>query len=490
MKKQIVIIILFVAVAINAELLQSGNWRSPYFLMAHEMGFAQESSNSGMFHDGIGNISMFDKALMPDSDKLLENHWFMEPQVGTGLFSDHTDLQDPWLFNLGLLNSISYKNILIRQTLHVDKMYEYDQYYPAHPDRAMRGRIEEAFIQMQWKHAMFRLGRMERNWGPFPDRSLFLSSNPYTYDAFEWQLQSKVFEFRHVFAVFPYKRSEWDTDGRQINRYFTAHALNIIAGKWITAGVFESIVFTREKGFPDFSYVNPFSIYTVTNTNMEGDGNLMIGIQWDIKPFFENISLKGQVAWDDFQVDDEIVTDKEPAHWGMDLGLYWRNPLPVNLKNSFKLEYNIQSKWLYTVPDANTAVGEHYAYLNKSLGFEKNDGYEIAAGYTIAGNKYWAGTVNAGFEKRGGNIPLSKWNDMTHTPGLPYDSIALPVEKTAKFGITVYGYFRDYVNMALTFNNEWVKNRDNLATSVYKYDPQIKAELSIHFSDLIIKLPD
>lgn len=491
MKKIPLIITLLSVVSVFAEQLPQGNWRQPYFLIAHEMGLAEKSSGSGMFHDGIGKLSLFDKSLMPDSGKLSGNHWFLEPQVGGGVFSDHPDSVDSWFYNIGILNSIKFRNILIRQTLHVDKKYEYDPYYPAHRERQFRGRIEEAFLQMQWKHAMFRLGRAERNWGPFPDRSLFLSSNSFTYDAFEWQLQASFFEFRHLFTMFPGNQSQWwNSDGKNMDRYFTAHSLNIILGKWMTIGAFESVLFTRDKGFPDFSYVNPFSIYTVINTNFEGSGNLMIGLQWDIKPFFENISLKGQVMWDDFQVDDEIVTDQEPAHWGMDLGLYYRNPLPIKMKNLFKLEYNYQSKWLYTVPDANSATGERYTLMNKSLGFEKNDGYEIKAGFTVAADNFWAASVDGGYERRYGNTVLSKWNDSFHTPGLPFDSADIPSEKTVHFGITLNSYFRNYVNMALTLDNRWIKNRHNIASSKYKYDPEIKVELSIHYSNLIIGLPD
>ncbi|NLD91167.1 MAG: hypothetical protein GX639_00720 [Fibrobacter sp.] len=487
MKRIMIIIVSFVA-TLAAETVQNANWRYPYYLMARDALAAEKSSVSDMFHDGISGVSLFDKSLWPDSVKMSHNHWYFEPQ-----FSSGGNYNDPVLGNeapleIGFLNSIVYHNVLVRQTLHVDKTYDYDQFYPAHPDRIVRGRIEEAFIQANWKHGMFRLGRTERNWGPFADRSLFLSSNPYTYDAFEWQLYSRIFEFRHLFTAFPLKHSEWDADG-EINRYFTAHVLNIMPAKWLTLGVFESLLFTRHGGFPDFSYVNPFSIYSVINTNMEGDGNLMIGVLWDIKPFTENIAFKGQVVWDDFQVDNEVVTDKEPAHWGMDMGLYWRNPVPLQLENSVKLEYNYRSKWLYTVPDANTRNGERYTYLGKSLGFAENDGFNVNAGYTVIGKNYWAASLHGGYGIKGENSPLSKWNDLQHTPGLPYEDTVTTEIRTATIGLTVNAYFRDYVNIAFTFDNVFTKSEIN-GVKDSDYEPRINATVTLHYSDLIIKLPD
>lgn len=490
MKKLLLLIIIFTITVSHAELLQKENWRFPYYLMASEMDYAENPSASGMFWDGTGSANLFENPLWQDSSRLRNNHWFFEPAVNGGFVSDHPDSQAPGQWKVTALNSITYKNILIRQTLHADKQYDYDVNYPAHKDRAARGRVEEAFLQVNWKYGFFRLGRMDRNWGPFADRSLFLSSNPYSYDAFEWQIQSSFFEFRHLFTAFPLEKSYMDTDGKQISRYFSAHVLNLILGKWATVGVFESILFTRDKGLPDLSLVNPFSIYTVINTNQEGSGNLMLGIQWKIHPFTDNISFRGQIVMDDFQVDNEIETDKEPTHWGMDMGLYWRNPIPLQLKNSFKLEYNLQSKWLYTVPDHNTDMGERYTYLKKSLGATENDGYRVSAGFDLIGKKYWAASLFTGFTVRGGNTPNSRWNDMTHTSGLPFDSVSLPVEKQVNCGLNFYSYFKDFANVRLTFDNRWIRNENNIKTTRYEYKPLIQAELSIHFSDLVIKLPD
>ncbi len=487
MKRIIFVGLLVAAASLQAELLQNANWRSPYYIMASEMGYVQKTG-SGMFWDGIGAVDLFETSFLLDNAKLEKNHLFFEPSINVGFFSAPPDTQDPQFWNIGILNSIVYKNILVRQTLAVDKKYEYDAYYPSHRERALRGRIDEAFIQANWKYGFLRLGRLERNWGPFADRSLLLSTNPYTYDALEWQIQSSFFEFRHLFAAFPYEKSNWDTDGRQTNRFLAAHALNFIFGKWGTVGLFESIVFTREKGFPDFTYVNPVSIYAVINTNQEGVGNLMLGGQWAIHPFGDKISFRGQLLLDDFQVDDKTATDKEPTHWGIDMGLYWKNPLPLKVKNSIKIEGNLRSRWLYTVTDDNFDNGERYTYLSKSLGAAENDGYRICAGLNMVSQRYYASSIYAAYEKNKGNTPLSRWNDRAHTPGLPYESY-VPEEEKFDCGFNFYFYFKNYADLRLSSSNVMVKNENN-RLSGYKFRPAVKAELSMHFSGFVLKLPD
>jgi hypothetical protein len=315
-----------------AQGFQLENWRQPFFNIASEFGYSG-TSPSRMFWDDISDATLFDSSIWSISKKLRLNHWYIEPNIAAGILMPSVEGQKPGFFHVDLLNNLKFHNITVRQTLDVDKRYEEDPFYPAHPDRGVRGRIEEAFIQMDWKYGFFRLGRQKRNWGPFADRSLILSTNPYSYDALEWQIHSSFFEFRHLFAPF-YKEKLFPTDnGLQTNRFLTAHSLNLIFGEWASLGISEAVLFSREKSFPDLHYINPVSIYTVVNTNQEGDGNLMLAFQWSVHPLVKFLTLKGQILLDDFQVDDELITDKEPTHYGLDLGFtgitHLKSPLSI-----------------------------------------------------------------------------------------------------------------------------------------------------------------
>lgn len=483
--------IVFAALTNSVSAVQLHNWREPLFLIAAEME-RTESSPSGMFWDDIRTADIFDRTIWPEKEILGSNYFFLEPSA-TGAFGPVAeDKDDDFYWKIGMLNQIRYRNLLIRQTLDVDKRYQYDSLYPAHRKRDVRGRIGEAFLQVDWKYGFFRLGRLNRNWGPFADRSLVLSSNPYSYDALEWQLHSSLFEFRHLFAPFHYERlNHRDTDDNSnVNRFFTAHSLNLMLGKWVTLGITESVLFTRKSDFPDLQYINPFSIYTVVNTNQEGKGNLMLSFQWNIHPLTEDISFRGQVAFDDFQVDDEVASDKEPTHWGLDMGLFWRNPFSITFPHLLKAQYNYRSPWLYTVTDNNANNGERYIYWGKSLGFQQNDGDRVSGGFSIAGDNYWAAEVELAFCREGGRDVLTRWNDNEtgNTRGLPSDS-SYTTQKAFEFNLKSIVYFKDYADLALKGSSMWVKNRDNIKGSDFEFIPSIQAELSIHFSDFKLRLP-
>ncbi|MBN1130958.1 MAG: hypothetical protein JXA71_18355 [Chitinispirillaceae bacterium] len=470
------------------------NWRAPYHLIASEMGLSA-SSPSTFFWDHLPAAPLFDSALWVSAEKERSNHWLFEPVAGLELETPAFTGGRYWSGYAGFLNNIRYRNLLVRQTLSVDKRYEDDPLYPAHPDRFARGRIEEAYLQLDWQYGMVRFGRMLRNWGPFADRSLLLSPNPYSYDALEWQVHSSLFEFRHLFAAFNQSPRPFVPDNLT-GRYFSAHALTLTLGRWVNVGVLESMVFRRDRGFPDFQYLNPFSLYTVQNTNQEGNGNLMLGFQWNVRPVVEKLSVRGQVALDDIQVDSDLPTDNEPNHWGIDVGAYWRDLLPLPLRNLVKAGYRRASEWLYTVPDNNSDAGEGYTFLGRSLGLPENDDDRLWAGVTVVGPNYWTGSAQFGYARKGEKTVLSRWRDSEegNTPGLPFDYLdaSFPsgtVERAAFFTLEALGYYKDLADLRIVIDNRFILNKGHVPGGSWAYDPRIAARLSVHFSGLHWTLP-
>jgi hypothetical protein len=477
-------------IAMTSSAVQYDNWRKPFFFAAARSGYIHTNSPSLMFWDDLSAAAVYDSLLWFSDSQINRNHLIIEPAFQFGYLKPVTSGYENNFLHGELLNEIRFHNILIRQTADVDSRFEFDDYYPGHRERSARGRIEEAYCQVDWKYGFFRLGRLNRNWGPFPDRSLVLSTNPYTFDAIEWQIHSSVFEFRHIVAAFPYEKTAWDTDNSSVwNRYFAAHSLSLMFGGWVTAGITETVIFTREKSTPDLQYMNPFSIYTVTNTNQEGEGNLMLAFQWDIHPFTKKVSLKGQLAFDDFQVDNEIATDKEPAHWGIDCGAYWYDPFTFKFKHTLYGEFTTLSEWMYTVPDNNSNRGERYIYLRKSLGYPENDLSRFIIGAQVIGSNYWLADAKVSYCEEGSHTPNSKWNELPDHPNIPHDSLPDIKEKTFSFSFNCRGYFRDYVDGWIGAGGSWKKNKNNIKTEKYSFDPIIQAGISVHFSDLYVKLP-
>ena len=185
----------------------------PFFVIASDFELSI-GAPSRMFWDNIESAVLFDSALWMGEAPPGKNYWLIEPAIiGEGAFHTVSAAEMPFSLRGNLYHEAQYRLLRIGQALNVDTRYRYDEYYPAHPDRFARGRIEEAFLQLEWSNGCIDIGRKQRSWGPFPDRSLILSDNPYSYDAVEWQFSGGFFEFRHLFAPFTVFRSGWDSDG-------------------------------------------------------------------------------------------------------------------------------------------------------------------------------------------------------------------------------------------------------------------------------------
>jgi hypothetical protein len=300
-----------------------------------------------------------------------------------------------------------------------------------------------------------------------------------------------------MFTAFPYSNSYIDAQGNSTYRYLTAHSLNFMFGRFGSAGITETMLFSRPSGLPDLQLVNPFSSYTVINTNGEGDGNLMLCLQWDVRPF-ANVSLKGQILLDDFQIDNKGPADQEPTDWGGDFGTYWSNFLHVKQLHTLSLEYRYLSRWLYNVSAADASLGQRYMYLGRSLGYPTDDGDCFNLSFFIAGTDFWTGTCGVRYMRQGENSLWTPWKNMSA------DSLVAPgalgyrteksfpsgtVESTFDLYVDARGYFRNYADIRLQLDNRWVRNKNNLATSSAVYDPRISVSASLHYCDLFVSLP-
>ncbi|HEX7511034.1 MAG TPA: hypothetical protein VF335_07020 [Chitinivibrionales bacterium] len=502
----------------SPQAVQLDNWRFPYYqegvLSGNERG-----SPSGMFWDDIGATSALSPILRPDSARFKSDHWILEPQFSyqaqtpDTLFIDSTGGAEHYVndrkqaqrsqvrgshFYGQLLNDIRYKRILLLQVLDVDSRNSDDVDYHGKTDRLAAGRIVEAYCRLDWKYGFFRFGRLNRNWGPFPDRSLLVSSNTQSYDAMEFQLFSSFFEFRHLFAAFPHDRSSIDAVGYSYDRYLAAHSLNIMFAGLGTVGIMETMLFSRGSGLPDFQLVNPFSLYTVINTNGEGAGNLMWGVQWDLHPdIIRKLCVKGQVIIDDFQVDNKTPMDQEPTHWGTDMGVYLADILPINFKHFFSLEYRYLSRWLYTVDPQNTAQGERYSYLGRSIGEPTNEGDRINFSFFMAAKNFWTASAGVSFARQGENSLWSMWKNFSKDSLIAPDALgyrsepAFPsgiVERTLDMYIDARAYWKNFADIRLRMDNRWITNKNNVSSAGATYDPMVSFTLSLHYGNFFVPL--
>jgi hypothetical protein len=501
---RIILCLLFILIPSFILAVQLDNWRLPYYTIASRLGYYSPSP-SGMFWDDMGQLrdsaAFLDRSIWPDGGHAAQNHWILEP-AGFGEVRNTSDyFGKNSRLGASLLNDIRYRGFLTRQVVDVDSRYLDDPGFIWVKNRGVTARIGEAFLQYGFKYGFVRIGRMNRNWGPFADRSLIFSANPYSYDGIELGLHSSFFEFRHFFAAFPDRALSLDLDTTGASRYLSAHSLNFLLGRFGSVGITESIVFGRKGGFPDLQYVNPVAVYFVNNTTGDGVGNLMEALQWNLHPFTDKVSLKGQLLIDDIQIDNKGPGDQKPNHWGADLGVFWSDFLPITLPHALSLEYRFLSRWVYTASDDNTANGERYIYLGKSLGFPTNDGDSTNLSFTIAGKNYWASQAGLSYKRQGQGTVLSVWHDdsLSQADPMKYARDALGyriepsipsgiVESAFDFYINLIGYYKNYVDVQATLHNRWVTNKGHVVSSL-TYDPQISVSLGLHYSNFFIKLP-
>ncbi len=486
----------------SAPAVQLENWRLPYYTLVEHLGLFT-SSPSGMFWDDLEqptSKTLFDSLLWPDSAKNSRNHWTLEPAASIGAGNEEQFLGKNAFFHFTALNDIRYGGFLARQVLDVDSRYFDDPGFIGLKQRVAAGKISEAYLQYNFKYGFLRFGRLNRNWGPFIDHSLFLSANPYSYDALEFCLTSPWFEFRHIFAAFSDNGLTMDLDTTGAHRYFTAHALNLILGKLGTIGVFESVVFSNYGGFPEFQYINPVTIYSANHTNGEAEGNLMVGFQGNLHPFTKNLSLKGQLLIDDIQIDNNGPGDQKPNTWGTDVAATWNHCLPIPLPHGLTLEYRYISRWLYTISDDHSAEGQRYTYLGNGLGFPTNDGDNFNLYFTLAGRKYWAMESGISFNRQGQGTVLTRWNDESDSSkalGIVPNTLGYRtepkfpsgiVESTSDIYITLFGQIRNILDLQFALHNRWVLHKDNIEAPL-KYDPLVSISIGVHYSDLFVTLP-
>jgi hypothetical protein len=463
------------------------NWRRPLYEIAARRGEFR-ASPSGMFWDDLGAAAILDTALWPDTAAYAVNHWTLEPALRIGMRDSAYVTGERGYVHVDALSDFRYRNLVVRTSLDVDQRYGDDPDYVWHKNRGAAGRIEEAWIMYEGARGFARLGRINRLWGPFLDRSILLSDNPFSYDAFEWQVHAPFLEFRHLFSAFPERAAARDGAEGGRTRFLTAHSLNFMFGQWAALGVSETVLFARARQ-PDWQYVNPVSIYSVINTNMEGAGNLMLGFAGWAHPFTKQVTLRGQVVFDDFQVDNEDAGDQEPMHWAYDLGATVVDPAPFPLRHHLTLDYRYLSKWMYTVSPGNTRKGERYSYLGRSLGEQDIDGDMLELRATVLGDNYWTVSLGGYRARQDTNTLGTDWRSPSgHSGSLGYrDETPLSQRDSLRvetgFFVEGIGYFRDYATLTLRLDNRWIRSRPNAALV---FEPRIEASITAHFSNFFL----
>jgi hypothetical protein len=253
----------------------------------------------------------------------------------------------------------------------LDNRLKVDPEFAGRQDRAVSGRVEDAYLGAQWKYGELFAGRLARSWGPGPLDGLQLGAYAYTYDHVYGRFGTDQLRLQTLLARLD------DTPGTfapEVQRYLAMHRL---AGRWrgLELAATETYVYSgTARGF-EWSVSNPLAPFLLTQYNEREEGNFSVGVE---AALHTRAGLYGlSVLVDDFQVDECDPLCAEPSSYGVTATA---EGIPFVGEQRLFASYTRISSLTYRTPEA----GERYAWQGVSLGRGFSDYEEARAGVDLA----------------------------------------------------------------------------------------------------------
>lgn len=323
-------------------------------------------------------------------------------------------------------------------------------------------------------------------------RSLFLldDSAPYLYA----KLSTKVWKLKYdnLFA----KITPQFFDGENNlggHKYFTAHHLSLEIFPWWNIGLFESVTFSREKGY-EAAYLNPIIFYRSLERSLGSPDKISLGVQTEFYPV-KNLSLYGQFLLNEFTA--EYFFKRGSGYWankwGAQAGLLYTNVATVN-NLDLQLEANFIRPYTYTHSEKDLSNIANYSNGNLPLAHTLGAGFmeflvqlnyqplpKLSFKYQ---SHFYKQGQDEGNENRGNNIFKSYQDNKPSIFGVTMiygpekeiwqQQINASYEIKANFYVDLGGYFR-------IENNELNNNN-----SLYQWGAYTRFRLNL-FKDVLSK---
>ena len=195
-------------------------------------------------------------------------------------------------------------------------------------------------------------------------RSLLLSDFSHNY--FYLKLNTRIwkFQYQNIFAeLTPASVNSIPGDVLIPKKYKATHYLAFLPNSNFEIGLFETVIFGREKFF-ELQYLNPVILYRSVEHSLGSPDNVMLGLnlKWN---FIRSLSVYGQLILDEFKLDEL----RERTGWwankiGYQAGLKYINVLGIDHLDA-QIEYNKARPYTYTHRDT-LSVGTNISLANYS----------------------------------------------------------------------------------------------------------------------------
>lgn len=194
------------------------------------------------------------------------------------------------------------------------------------------------------------LGRMQLGWGSSAQEQLGLSALNEPMDMVRFSLDFSRARFSYFHA---------NLQGQGDGRYLAGHRLDMLFGRNIQAGIYETVVYAGRGA--QLGYLNPFVPYHIIEHQLGDRDNNTAGIDLSAV-VFAGLRVSADLFVDDFSFNQSLN-----KFWGnkfaYNVGVHWAQPLgikPVELSASF----THVDPYVYTHYDSLNI----YAHYNASIG--------------------------------------------------------------------------------------------------------------------------
>ncbi|NOZ61958.1 MAG: capsule assembly Wzi family protein [Calditrichaeota bacterium] len=229
--------------------------------------------------------------------------------------SDHLKRDEVFLNRTRAEGGFFYhsKNFTIGNLTTFDQNYKRDPHFAgdlSESENWLYGRINEAYLNLNFNRFNFFIGRTKRNWGPVNDYSLILSDNPYSYDHALFQYTAKTFRFSMIFAQLEdltgASFEKPDSLIPNCRKFLVGHRLDLMIRPNFQIGFTEMATYGGPGRDFEFSFMNPANFYYPVQRN---DRRQMDGF-WAVDLFYK--PAKKWTVYGQFLIDD-IIVNNEPG---------------------------------------------------------------------------------------------------------------------------------------------------------------------------------
>jgi hypothetical protein len=249
-------------------------------------------------------------------------HTYWGQFYSSALISGQIELQDQYRqteiginrFKASGSAHVNTPHVLFANRTVFDQQYKNDPKYAgdlSESENWLYGRVNDAYMQLNYKGIGLFVGRMQRNWGAVKELGLILSSHPYTYDHFMFNYQYKKIRFSLIFARLEdltaqeiISKNDSATVIESARKFLIGHRFDFMFSRKFQAAITEMATYGGEDRDFEFAFFNPMNFYYGIQRN---DHKQMNGL-WTLDIFYKpvtKLTFYGQLLIDDYIVNNE-----------------------------------------------------------------------------------------------------------------------------------------------------------------------------------------